>query len=193
MEESSMNSLRYDELLNYAPDIRKYNIFVETGTFQGRAILNMYDYFDKLFTVELAPAYFDFFDSKKKSMGLKKVENYLGKSQDILVSDILFQIGINDYPVFWLDGHWAGGDTARCEVDVPLLMECSAIDLNLKSKRAIVVVDDCRLFGTNDQFPEWDTISKEKILERFVNFKVTNPQIINDRLFFKIENNMEQL
>ena len=51
-----------------------------------------------------------------------------------------------DPTIFWLDGHYSCGITAKGDVDVPLLEELIAINVLFKGS-AILIIDDYRLFG----------------------------------------------
>jgi hypothetical protein len=52
--------------------------------------------------------------------------------------------------LFWLDGHYSGGATARGEIDTPIVSELKII-LSDRVKGHVILVDDARLFdGTND-------------------------------------------
>lgn len=49
---------------------------------------------------------------------------------------------------FWLDGHWSGGDTFKCDRACPVLTESSAIGNALpRLGKVLVFIDDMRLFG----------------------------------------------
>jgi len=57
---------------------------------------------------------------------------------------------INEPCVFWLDGHYSGGITAKAEIDTPIMAELDAI-FNHKILNHVILIDDARLFiGEND-------------------------------------------
>jgi hypothetical protein len=52
--------------------------------------------------------------------------------------------------LFWLDGHYSGGNTARGRTDTPISMEVRAI-LDHSVCDHVILIDDARLFdGTHD-------------------------------------------
>jgi hypothetical protein len=75
---------------------------------------------------------------------------------------------IKEVVVFWLDGHWSMGDTAKGPLDVPLLHELDAISKH-PIKNHILLIDDIRLIGNASEPVEgWRNFSiqdvKDKIL-----------------------------
>ncbi len=118
----------------------------------------------KLNTIEIEPEFN--YTAKNKYKG-NKITFHLGDSSIKLI-DICKSI--TDNVVFFLDGHWSAGDTCRGNKDCPLFEELTAIMENVNTK-AIIIIDDCRLFGlgpntTNGKEPcNWENINKEKILK----------------------------
>ncbi len=51
--------------------------------------------------------------------------------------------------VFWLDGHFSGGVTARGAVDRPIMSELTTI-LSRDQSGDVLLIDDARLFGKGD-------------------------------------------
>jgi hypothetical protein len=54
---------------------------------------------------------------------------------------------ISQPALFWLDGHFSGGITAKGDKDPPLLEELQAIREH-RIKRHVLLIDDIRLFGS---------------------------------------------
>ena len=88
--------------------------------------------------------------------------------------------------VFFLDGHWSSGDTAKGEKDCPLIEECVGIDKTYKAKKGIVIIDDYRLFGTKIN-EDWKEITKESILNSFNKFKIIKETVYDDKYILLIE------
>ena len=65
--------------------------------------------------------------------------------------------------IFFLDGHWSGGVTARGNKDCPLYEELESI-INFHKDACIVIIDDARLFETKNKC-DWSEISEKRILE----------------------------
>ena len=149
-----MPSLTIEEVKQYSK--WESDIFIETGTNIGDTLYNVQDHFSKLYSIELSIIYVK--KAMKRFINNNKVCIIHGDSSVILKT--LNEINGNIF--FWLDGHWSGGDTARGELDCPLLHELKIINDNYKQK-CIVVIDDARLFGTNKN-ENWSSITKENIL-----------------------------
>lgn len=113
--------------------------FVETGTNMGETTAWAAEHFGRVFTSELATE----LHAKAKSRFADKpqVEVLLGESP-AHIREIAPRLS---RPLFWLDAHWSGGDTAGVESECPLLDEIAAIaEAGLECP--ILLIDDARLF-----------------------------------------------
>jgi hypothetical protein len=153
-----MPSLTKDEvisLFNIVPEIN-YHRFVETGTYLGETTSEMSNIFKKLDTIEI--------DEKlviraKKLYGHLPINFHLGDSVEVFKTLLP---NINENSVFWLDGHWSSGyDAGKGPKDCPLIEELELI-MNEFKNEALVIIDDCRLFGTKI-VEDWQEITSEKI------------------------------
>ena len=54
--------------------------------------------------------------------------------------------------LFWLDGHYSAGITARGDRDTPVLDELRHI-LSAQEARHVIVIDDAREFGVDPGYP----------------------------------------
>lgn len=141
-------------------DYKKYSTFVESGTNEGLTIFNMDSHFAKLYTVEISEALYK--NTKGKYSG-NKITFLLGDSSKVL-PDILPTLGDT---IFFLDGHWSSGNTGRGDKDCPVLEELLLIN-KMFPGNAIIIVDDCRLFGKgplDGVNEDWTDISSNKIVE----------------------------
>ena len=156
-----MPSLDYFFLKLLQDDYKKYNCFIETGTYLGSTIFSLEPYFNKLYTIEFSEKYY--INTKNKYSG-NKINFILGDSA--VVFETLLP-NITDNCIFFLDGHWSGGDTGHSNKDCPLCEEITHIN-NLFTNDAIIVIDDFRLFGLNKLSgklgEDWSEINKEKLL-----------------------------
>lgn len=59
--------------------------------------------------------------------------------------------------LFWLDGHYSGGATARGEVDTPVSAELQAI-LDSPIKTHVILIDDARCFDGMNTYPHLDDL-----------------------------------
>jgi hypothetical protein len=142
-------------------DYKKYNCFIETGTLYGNTIFALEPYFNKLYTIEFSEKYYN--NTKNKYMG-SKINFILGDSA--VVFEKLLP-NITDKCIFFLDGHWSGGDTGHSNKDCPLNEEITHIN-NLFTNDAIIIIDDFRLFGLDKSSgklgEDWSKINKESLL-----------------------------
>mgnify|MGYP003382659943 CR=1 FL=1 len=119
---------------------RRPRVFVETGTYRGDLVLDIRDYFAAIHTIELSPKWFAY--SAERLRGVPHVTCHLGDSASLL--EELAEV-VAEPAVFYLDAHFAGGDTAYGVDEVPLLRELTA--LNGRIWKDIIVIDDVGLIG----------------------------------------------
>ena len=154
----SLNKFFLDSLQD---DYTKYNCFIETGTLNGDTIFSLEPYFDKLYTVEFSEKYYN--NTKNKYRG-SKINFILGDSS-IVFENLL--PNITDKCIFFLDGHWSGGDTGQSSKDCPLYEEITHIN-NLFTNDAVIIIDDFRLFGLDKSCgklgEDWSKINKQTLL-----------------------------
>ena len=161
-----MPSLTCDQL-NEIQSLYSYNInecFIETGTYMGATIDNIKNYFNNIYTIELNKDLYLY--SKNKFKNIKNINCLNGNSTEKL--QMLLQKN-NEDTIFFLDGHWSGGETSKGPEDVPLLTELQIINKYFKNK-GIIIIDDLRLFETNNN-EDWSDISKKNILSKLDNIK----------------------
>jgi hypothetical protein len=151
-----MPSLKYDTLQMLRDDYKKYSCFIETGTLDGGTIFALEPYFDNLYTVEYSEKYYN--KTRSKYNG-NKINFILGDSSNVFETLLP---NIHDNTIFFLDGHWSSGDTGRSEKDCPLIEEVTHI-YNLCKSSTIIIIDDCRMFGTcvNE---DWSEITENSIM-----------------------------
>ena len=173
----------FDELKINSPD--EYSIFVETGTSFGNTIRLVQPYFELLHTIEIKKEIYDSFYSNHPQY--ENVIRHFGDSCKIL-PQILTSLDKNSKCLFWLDGHYSSGESGRGEKDVPLIEECKIIDQTYKSKYAVILIDDYRLFGTNKD-ENWLDITDDNVINSFDRLKILNTIIgKNDMMALFVEN-----
>jgi hypothetical protein len=72
---------------------------------------------------------------------------------------------INQPALFWLDGHYSSGITARGQQDTPIILELQAI-LSAKDLGHAIVIDDARDFGSAPDYPSLADV-RSMILSRW--------------------------
>jgi len=156
-----MPSLNLSFLNELKDDYAKYPCFIETGTYNGDTIFSLEPYFNKLYTIEFSEKYHN--NTKRKYRG-NKIDFLLGDSSIVFESLLP---NISDKSIFFLDGHWSGGDTGHSTKDCPLDEEVTLIH-ELFQNEAIIIIDDFRLFTLDKSSgklgEDWSKINKENLL-----------------------------
>lgn len=154
-----MPSLNLNFLNILQDDYKKYQNFIETGTFMGETIFRLEPYFDKLYTIEIKK---EFYENVKKKYSGDKLSFFLGDSPDVLNELLPDIIGKS---IIFLDGHWSAGNTGHGKKEVPLYEELNNIILHHKDE-AIIIIDDVRLFEKREpKYYDWSDINIENILK----------------------------
>jgi hypothetical protein len=127
--------------------------FVETGTFLGDTTWSFRKKFKRIHTIEVEPRFAAM--ARRRFAGHPAVILHEGDSAKLL-GDIC---AATPTPcLFYLDGHYSGGETGKGEKECPAIEELSAI-LNRAAGHFRIVIDDARLFGTDPSYPEISRIS----------------------------------
>lgn len=118
---------------------------VETGTFQGVTARSLADLFVDVVTIELSP---EIQAAAAQALSdLPNVRSVQGHSGVLLreVADAATPT------LYFLDGHWSGGETAGVEDECPVLDEIAAIGSGHPND--CLIVDDARLFTSSPPPP----------------------------------------
>jgi hypothetical protein len=154
-------------------------VFIETGTLHGGTTRWAANHFDSVHTIERAENLYDLHSSELAQ--IPAVTPHLGDSRQIL-PHILAQMG-QQRCVFWLDGHWSGGETAGAEDECPLLDELACLS---GRQDDIILIDDARLFLCVPPQPhnpaQWPTIA-EIISALPVSTQAPFVQVVDDVIF----------
>ena len=120
---------------------------METGTYLGDMVEAQKKQFKKIITIELGIELFN--EAKKRFFNDKNVRIVQGDSGKVL-PDILK--GITEPAIFWLDGHYSEGITAKGDKDCPIFEELNAIFCNSKYNH-VLLIDDARCFIGKGDYP----------------------------------------
>lgn len=122
-------------------------VFVETGTYFGDTVLAVRDQFRRLYSVELSA------DLARLAQGRFRGDPHVtilqGDSAAVLPR-LLSEV--REPCLFWLDGHYSEGVTARGRHTTPVLTELEAIFAH-PVRGHVILIDDARLFGTEPGYP----------------------------------------
>lgn len=145
--------IKQETILKYA-EANKIKLFVETGTYLGVMIDSMKNKFEKLYSIELSDFLFN--RAKKMFKNHPNVQMVLGDS-GVKIADVLSEL--KQPAIFWLDGHYSGGVTAKADIETPILAELRKI-LDHPIKQHIIIIDDARLFNGKRDYPTIEEITK---------------------------------
>lgn len=128
---------------------RQLNVFVETGTYLGHTLAFLESHFESLHSIELSDELYR--EAALRFEGSAKIRVWHGDSGRV-ISDVLRMV---DAPaLFWLDGHYSGGITAKGDEMTPIKAELEQISRHRLFEKHVVVIDDMRLFGVDPDYPK---------------------------------------
>ena len=131
-----------------------YNLFIETGTFYGDMVEAQKTKFSQIFSIELGEQLF--LNATTRFKHDKNVTILQGDSGDVLIE---LCAKIDEPAIFWLDGHYSEGITAKGNKICPIYEELSAI-FNSKYLAHILLIDDARLFVGENDYPTISEVSE---------------------------------
>lgn len=145
---------------------RKYGltIFIETGTFIGDMVEAQKNRFKKIISIELSDELY-----KKAYQRFRKDKNvFIVKGESGKVLPRILN-SINEPAIFWLDGHYSEGFTAKGEKACPVFEELDAI-FNGNTFNNILLIDDARCFTGKADFPDIEEL-KDFVTKKNPNYK----------------------
>ncbi len=122
-------------------------ILIETGTFLGGMISAMRPRFKKLISIELSPVLSA--RAKLRFQRYPQIEILEGDSGTLLPTTLK---NISQACLFWLDGHYSGGFTAKANIETPIVAELLTI-FDHPVKNHVMLIDDARLFNGTQDYP----------------------------------------
>lgn len=149
---------------------------IETGTYLGDMVEAQRNYFKQIFSIELSKKLFD--RANKRFKSFPQIKILQGDSGQVLHNLIP---ALNKPALFWLDGHYSRGITAKGDKECPVINELKAIFTSPHNH--IILIDDARLFNGMNDYPAIEEIS-EIIKEKGRNYSV----IVQDDIIRLIPN-----
>jgi len=150
----------------------QYNILIETGTYLGQMIEAQKNTFKQIFSIELSQELFEKAQKRfKKDSNVTIVQGDSGKVMGMVLKNI------SEPVIFWLDGHYSSGITAKGEKDCPIFEELNSIFKATKLKH-VFLIDDARHFNGEGDYPTIEELTKF-IKKHDSNYKV---EVKNDIL-----------
>lgn len=138
--------IKYRVIRRYAQE-RGIRNLVETGTWFGNAIFTLRRDFTEIHSIELAPAL-----HAQASAGfahLPHIRLHLGDSATELPR---VAASLTGPTLYWLDGHFCSGPSARGAKDTPIFEELDYL-LRRPPGQDVVLIDDARCFNGADGYP----------------------------------------
>jgi hypothetical protein len=134
--------------------------FIETGTYLGKMVNAVKDVFEQVYSIELSNELYQYTErrfAKNYNIGILH-----GDSGEVLENLLPH---IHKPCLFWLDGHYSGGETARGDLITPIQKELHWIFNHSLSD--VILIDDARLFTGENDYP---TIAKLQIASKLVGY-----------------------
>ena len=150
-----------------------YEILIETGTYMGDMVEAQRSNFQQIYSIELSQ---DFWQSAvKRFENFSQIHLLQGDSGKVLPTVIEH---LTAPAIFWLDGHYSGGNTAKGDKECPILEEINAILKNNHLKH-LLLIDDARLFIGEADYPTIAELTQHvKNLNPSYQFALENDVII---------------
>ena len=127
-------------------------IFIETGTFLGDMVYALRQSFDQIYSIELSEELWARCNKRFAKQGHISIPH--GDSGQVL-PDLLSRIKAPC--LFWLDGHYSAGITAKGNKETPILEELEYIFAH-QIKDHTILIDDARLFTGQQGYPHLETV-----------------------------------
>lgn len=121
--------------------------FIETGTYLGETINACKHLFKKLISIELDDKLYE--NAVTLFAREPHITLYKGDSGEVLEKVLA---NITGPCLFWLDGHYSEGITAKGELNTPIVSELRHI-FNHAIKNPVILIDDARCFNGENDYP----------------------------------------
>lgn len=128
--------------------------FIETGTFLGDMIEAQKSNFERLHSIELSEELYQ--KAAERFEKNNEITIHQGDSGKVLKEIVN---NLNQQALFWLDGHYSGGETALGDKECPVLEELESI-FGGEIKNHVILIDDARLFKGAKDYPTIEEIGK---------------------------------
>lgn len=145
-------------------------VLVETGTYLGDMVEAQKNRFSKVYSIELSERLHQ--KAKKRFKGADNIILLQGDS-GTKIAEVVAEL--KSPAVFWLDGHYSGGITAKADKECPVPEELHAIFSSTLDH--IILIDDARLFNGTHDYPTIEQI--QAIIEQHKkNYSIENKEDI---------------
>jgi hypothetical protein len=150
---------------------KRYSIlnFVETGTYKGDMVMAMSKTFKNIYSIELGEDYYQ--RAKERFTNQSHITILQGDSGEVL-QELLLKI--REPCLFWLDGHYSGGKTAKGAMDTPIRKELNHIFKHNLALKHIILIDDAREFTGEGGYPTLNELNVFVKSAGYNNFEIEN-------------------
>jgi hypothetical protein len=132
---------------------------IETGTYRGDMVFAQRRRFRRIFTIELDDRLFQRAVDRFRDLGnIVVLHGDSGQVLPTLLESVRWPC------LFWLDGHFSGGITARGDLETPVVLELAAI-LRHPIADHVILIDDARCFGQGD-YPSIEALRDQVVAAR---------------------------
>jgi len=144
--------IKYKNILHFRKKFHT-SVFIESGTFLGEMDYKVRNHFKEIYSIELDDNLFR--NAKERFSTYNHINIIQGDSGQVL--PIILE-KINTNCLFWLDGHYSEGITAKGEKVTPIEKELEAISKHMFKRKLshLIMIDDARLFNGTDDYPTLD-------------------------------------
>lgn len=140
-----LHQIKQNNIFRYQQE-HHYPYFVETGTYLGDMLEAQRNHFEKLVSIELSEALYE--KAVRRFKSYPHIQILLGDSGKVL-QEVIPEI--REPALFWLDGHYSSGITAKSDKNTPIVEELKII-FRSPLKHGILI-DDARLFTGKEDYP----------------------------------------
>lgn len=127
---------------------------IETGAFVGDTIASLKSDFSSMYSIELSTKYAS--HCRKRFSRYPHIFIKEGDSTTELKNLLLHE---HKPTLFWLDGHYSGGDTAKGNLDSPIIDELKSI-LSQNRRGDVICIDDADFFNGENGYPTIDQLNQ---------------------------------
>lgn len=139
-------------------------VFVETGTYYGDTVAAIKDMYAKVISIEVDETLY-----KKACARFANDKNVRITQGDCASEMPAILATLQEPAVFWLDGHYSGGETGKGEVEDPILISLNQIAAH-PVRDHVIFIDDARTFDGREGRPDISAVFNciKKIDSRYI-------------------------
>jgi hypothetical protein len=145
--------------IEYYKNKHKLHILIETGTYLGDTVWYHLNNFDEIYSIELSGELWKRATKQFKNSPHVKL---LKEDNGIVLASIIPKI--KEKSLFWLDGHYSEGITAKGDKETPIMNELNIIfESDIKH---VILIDDARMFIGKHDYPTIKELSEYILLKK---------------------------